>query len=344
VSRTASETADDRLPTGARLIASVAAAAWGLACLWRAQLVEPAGATDFDHLWFAARALFGGRNPYALVGPGLEFDWPWPLLYPGTALVAVGPLAVLPLAIARQAFVAISAALLGWATTRDGWWRFPLFVSAPFFNAAGAAQWSILVSAAVLLPALAGVAGVKPTVGVAVLASARTQRTQVVGLVTAAGLLAVSLALFPEWPGDWWAATRTATHVSAPVAHLAAGGPLALLALLRWRRPEARLLVGLACVPQSTVLYEGLYFLLFPRTVHGVMAFTVGSWIGYFLQMRIASSAANTVALQWAAGNVLVAVFYLPALVLVLRRPNEGEVPAWFDRLMSWRRNHGGAS
>ena len=34
---------------------------------------------DFDQVWFAARALFAGQNPYRESGPGLQFDWPAPL-------------------------------------------------------------------------------------------------------------------------------------------------------------------------------------------------------------------------------------------------------------------------
>jgi hypothetical protein len=85
-------------------------------------------------------------------------------------------------------------------------------------------------------------------------------------------------------------------------------------------------------MPQSTVLYEGLYFLLFPRTLRGVMAFTVWSWVGYAVQIRIAAAATSTAALQWAAGNALVVVFYLPALALVLCRPNHGVTPRWMER------------
>jgi hypothetical protein len=121
------------------------------------------------------------------------------------------------------------------------------------------------------------------------------------------------------------------------------GGPLTLLALLRWRRSEARLLAALACVPQSTVMYEGLYFLLFPRTIRGVMVFTLVSWAGAALQGRIAAAAASTPALQWYVGNVLVVLFYLPALVMVLRRPNEGELPRWLEAVVARRRARSGA-
>src|SRR5687767_8022825 len=50
---------------------------------------------DFDQVWFAANALFAGRNPYLEIGPGLPFDWPAPLYYPLTSAVVIAPLAAL---------------------------------------------------------------------------------------------------------------------------------------------------------------------------------------------------------------------------------------------------------
>ena len=54
--------------------------------------------TDIDQVWFAAQAILDGRNPYPLIGPGREFEGPWPLYYPLMAplsqynLVTVFPL------------------------------------------------------------------------------------------------------------------------------------------------------------------------------------------------------------------------------------------------------------
>src|SRR5215204_5884832 len=50
---------------------------------------------DFEQVWFAARALLNGTNPYAQVGPGLAFDWPLPLVYPLPAAVISIPFAPL---------------------------------------------------------------------------------------------------------------------------------------------------------------------------------------------------------------------------------------------------------
>lgn len=316
-----------------RALVVVLAAGWGIVCMWH--MIRVTGrAPDFDPVWQGARYLLAGENPWALIGPGRAWAWVSPLYYPGTALVAAAPLAALPLDVARLVWVGGCAALLAWAVTRDGWWRLPIFLSAPFFNAAGSGQWSVLVAAALLLPgALGAVSAMKPTVGLAVLASARTGRTQVIALAAGIVLLVLSLALRPTWPAEWRAAIGDAPHMSAPVVHWRVGGPLLLLALLRWRRPEARWLVVLACVPQSTIVYEGLYFLLVPRTFRGVTAMAIASWGAIWLQDRISDWASTTAQLQYAVGDVLVVFFYLPALVMVLRRTNVGDVPRWLDAL-----------
>ena len=58
-------------------------------------------ASDFGQVWFGSRTLLAGGNPYDVVGPGGAFDWPFPLLYPLTALLAAAPLAWLPLRLAE---------------------------------------------------------------------------------------------------------------------------------------------------------------------------------------------------------------------------------------------------
>lgn len=46
--------------------------------------------------------------------------------------------------------------------------------------------------------------------------------------------------LLPHWPVDWLDALRGAPHYAPPVQR--PGGFLLLLAFLRWRQPEARML------------------------------------------------------------------------------------------------------
>jgi hypothetical protein len=68
---------------------------------------------DVDQLWFAARALLDGRNPYDLIGPGREFDYHWQLYYPLPAVLLLTPLAPFPLVVSRISVAALGAGLLG---------------------------------------------------------------------------------------------------------------------------------------------------------------------------------------------------------------------------------------
>ncbi|MDF1501888.1 hypothetical protein [Roseisolibacter sp. H3M3-2] len=330
-----SPTPAPRPSRSARLAVAALAAVWGVLCLLQMSRATNGRPSDFDPVWHGARVLLEGRNPYAAVCHGCEVEWISPLYYPATALLAAAPLAALPLELARMLWVGGASALLAWGLTRDGWHRLPLFLSAAYYNAAGGGQWTVLMTAAVLLPILGPVVSMKPTIGAAVFAAQRAQRAQLWALGGGAALLAASLALRPTWPFEWRVALSDAPHYSSPVTHLVVGGPLILLAMLRWRRPEARLLVGLACVPQSTIVYEGVYFLLVPRTLRGVTAMAIASYGALWLQDRISHAAPDTVTLQWWVGHVLVLFFYLPSLVMVLRRPNEGEVPRWLDALVT---------
>src|SRR5687768_12873404 len=63
----------------------------------RRRLPGLASQSDFAIQWFCARVLWGGGDPYLAAGPGRAFEWPAPLVYPATALTALGPLAPLPL-------------------------------------------------------------------------------------------------------------------------------------------------------------------------------------------------------------------------------------------------------
>jgi energy-converting hydrogenase Eha subunit E len=298
-------------------------------------LKGPTFVSDFDPVWFGARVFASGGDPYAAVGPGRAFEWLSPLYYPGNALLAMAPFGALPLQAARLLFAAVSAALLAYAVTRDGMWRIIMFLSAPFWYAAIRSQWSPLIAAATLLPALGVLAALKPTVGAAVVFAQRNQRTQLITIIASAALLLASLLVDPVWPRGWLASIKGAAQITAPIAHWRVGAPVLLLALLRWRRPEARLLVALACVPQSTIIYEGLYFMLIPRTRRGLLVASLGSYVGYLWQSYYAVTSATLEELHYGAGDALVACFYLPALVAILRRPNEGDTPAWMDYAMN---------
>lgn len=302
-----------------RVIASVAIGAAGALVHYVKLLAVPDHPGDFGLAWFGARALLHGGNPYGLVGPGLVYDWPWQLIYPLTAMAAALPFAVLPQVPAAIAFVFVSCALLAYSVTRASWYPLLMFTSAAFLIAAGAAQWSPLLTAAMGIPALAFFFAAKPTVGLA-LAIGGSPRVRIFALIGAAVLGVASLALFPRWPAAWLDSLSTATQVAPPL--LRSGGFAVLLVLLRWRRADARMLLALACVPQTGSWYEILPLFLIPASAVEMMVLVALSSSGFLLQDFI-MTAANETEFNQQVGALMVALAYLPAVVMILRRPNE---------------------
>lgn len=280
---------------------------------------------DFGLAWFGARAMIAGQNPYALVGPGLEYNWPWPLVYPGTAFVAALPVAWLPLQPAILLFVFVSCALMAYSLTANGWFRWPIFGSAPFIVAAGAAQWSPLFTAAMGIPILGSFFVAKPTIGLA-MGFAGSRRLQGSALFGAAILGAISLILFPAWPSLWLKQLHHATQMSPPIMRF--GGPFILLALLRWSRPEAKLILALAFVPQVGSWYEALPLFLVPSTYRHTMILAMSSSIGFLLG-GLHPDSLNETQINDFVGSLIIATVYLPAIIMLLRRPASDPFEAW---------------
>jgi hypothetical protein len=109
--------------------------------------------------------------------------------------------------------------------------------------------------------------------------------------------------------------------VTAPVTR--AGGPLLLLALLRWRRPEARLLAALACVPQTPAFYEALPVLLVAGSVGELAVLVLLSDASYLVSLALAPASTSIAESALLYGRLINVFYYLPALVVVLRRRNE---------------------
>ncbi|MGZ8468276.1 MAG: hypothetical protein ACXW61_02435 [Gemmatirosa sp.] len=319
-----------------RAAAALAIGALAAAFLWgftvRRRLPGLATQSDLAIQWFCARVLWAGGDPYLAAGPGRAFEWPAPLVYPATALVALGPFAALPLHVAECAFVGVGSATLAYVVTRRTWAPLCVFLSAPFMVAVTTVQWSPLLAAAALVPGLAWLVAVKPTVGL-VIAAYRPSRRWLAGAL-AGGLLLTVLALArdPGWVRGWLhalgerpaasvgAARGIGTLYAAPV--LLPGGVVVLLALLRWRRPEARLLAAMACVPHIMTGYELVPLLaLVPATLAEGLLVAAASWVaryGFaFGQPYPDLAAAYRAAGTWGLWCVLV-----PLTLLVLARPN----------------------
>jgi hypothetical protein len=283
--------------------------------------------SDFGMLWFGARALFRGLDPYPLIGPGREFNYTWPLIYPLPAVVSVMPLAVFSERIAATLFVGTSSALLSFGLTRDGWYRLPLFISEAFLSSARLGQWSILITASLFLPWLATIAIAKPQSSIPVIAGSTSRKAAVFAIAGGIALLAVSMLLQPTWVPEWLAGVRNAKHMEPPISRFA--GFLLLLVLLKWRRPESWLVLTLGSLPQSWGWYGTLPVFTIPATFGESFFLTgVATIGGYIAAVLTPDGLAEDAFYNWTA-TVIIMTIYLPAVVLILRRPNEGPSPAW---------------
>lgn len=303
------------------LVISIAVGALAALLVWSHYTGSPNSYSDFDQIWLGGRAMLAGENPYLSLT-----DYRWPPFYPLPAYIIGIPFAPLSLMAARCTFAFLTASLATWAVYRHQRAAlFLLLVSGPFLYAIVRGQWSPLVLAACLIPAWGFVVAVKPTVGLGAIAYYPTR----VALIGAGTITLISLMVLPRWPLDWIAAIGEQRHLRMPL--LLPGGILLATALLRWRRPEARLLLVLAAVPQTVVPYELVPLALVPRTRREILLIAV-AWVAvYFLKVvnnpaphvSHAALPADYYPYRWWA---MLVFGYLPILALILRRPNIGEV------------------
>jgi hypothetical protein len=246
--------------------------------------------------------------------------WQWPLFYPLPAVLLVSPLAVLPFGLARALWAMISAGLFVYAARRTARPLWVAVLSASFLQAIVQGQWSPLLTAGVILPWVSITWIAKPTVALALFAGWHRKHAIVGGVA----LMLVSLAIEPSWPLKLWEGRAAAIH-RAPV--LRPGGILLLLALLRWRLPEGRLLAALACVPHSLGVYESLPLFLIPQRKGHAYALALLTYAAVFLIELLPTAALGVVEgfdRRWVFMFTLV---YLPALILLLRRPDPAPLP-----------------
>jgi hypothetical protein len=269
--------------------------------------------TDFDQLYYAARHLVQGENPYPI-----SSEWsPFPLFYPLPAVFVAIPFTLLPVGLARPAFDICSGSLLAFTL-----WRFRGphallgMVPGAYLLALAWGQSTPLVTGASLVPALGFLLLVKPNQGIALFA-ARPTTAAVLGALLVLGL---SLLVLPSWPLDWWEALHHRNeHLKSLVAR--PFGWVLLLAALRWRTPEGRLLLAASLVPQTSLPYELVPLILIPRNAVEMGIFAVGSWMtcGAFGASVDQYELAALVEKAW---PVMLVTVYLPMLYLVLRRPS----------------------
>jgi hypothetical protein len=298
---------------------------------WRAQYVAHGNGSDHVLLYRAAKTLLAGGDPYQ-IGPGgqlpgvnLRLFYPLPSVALGLPFVWLSP------ENAAIAFVACSAALLGFALTREGFDRVPLLLSVSFLAAAQFAQSTPLILALALIPATRALSMLKPNIGLAIFAWQPSFKN----VMLACAIFVIPAVLWPSWPRSWYASVHGSPAHHAPA--LTGVGALALLSILRWRRPEGRLLFAMTVLPHGLYFYDELPLWLLAQTRREAIVLTLTSWLGW-LGWNIASPGPRVPdSAPWA-----VAALYLPALVMLLRRPNAGQIPVVLEpvvaRLPRWIR------
>lgn len=298
----------------ASLLAALVAAVFVI-LLYQRQ--KPGVISDWDPTFAATQALLRGASPYEAIQVP-----PWPnwLLYPLPALLFTAPFTVLPLTLARAVFAAVGTAAFTYVVTARGRWTLYFLFSGAMLWSWVDVQWPPLLIAAALTPSFSWLLAIKPTAGFALWAAYPNRKAVIGGLL----FLGVSLLVRPGWIGEWLdAVSRTphAPHLLRP------GGFLLLLGLLRWRRPEGRLLGCLSLIPGTTALYETLPLALVCRNRAEAAGFAALTMLAHLL-FHLGPQG------PWPVGAeyqwwVLLGLVYLPALVVVLRRPNDAGDSEW---------------
>ena len=318
------------LPMWFRAALAVIVGAFFAALLLRQPAPPGYEAADLTPVLRAARMVLDGRSPYD--GPTM--------LYPLPGVLFVTPFALLPVLWAYALWSGVAAALLTWAAVgRFGLHGLAIIMSKCVNRALVLAQWSPWQFLGGLYPGWQVLAVAKPTLGLIVWCYRPTWWAFVGG----AGMLALSFALFPTWFTDWIGHGRAATAYAPAAAIWQGGGPLLLLAGLRWRQPEARLLLAMAFVPHNFIWYDQLLLFLIPATAIELWGLCALSWLsGAVADFFFARAGIPEPAGQMAFRAPIVALMYLPCLAMVLRRPNvrasAGHVEQRITRWLPWFR------
>ncbi len=320
--------------------AVVTAIAIGLTAAVISWLASPfTHGADFAQFHFHASNWLAGRDPYAGGFPIRRATRvvPEPLFYPLPSLFLLAPFTLVPLREAMALFVGASTALLAWGILVTSPARLPMLFGAGFILSAGLGQWTPLVTATLLIPALGFLAVVKPNVGLASVPA----DPSLVRIGGGAALLLVSLTFQPSWPAEWL--RNLHSMPPHPIPLLLPGGFLALLALAKWRRPEARLLVAMACVPQLMYFADQLPLWLVAKTRRESMLLSAISIVAWVVALQALNHSGGQPPFEsnW---HVMLGV-YAPALIMILRRDNAGPLPSFIERrIQRWPRWMKGSS
>ncbi|HEY3013419.1 MAG TPA: hypothetical protein VGJ36_11775 [Gemmatimonadales bacterium] len=294
-----------------RLLVLVLALLFVLGCRLLLYAWMPDRTSDFDLLYHSAARLVRGENPYPV---GTQW-FPYPL----PAVLLAVPFTTIPLGLARPIFDVLVGSAFAYALWRcRGPYALLAVLSGAYLFAMANGQTTPLMVAASLVPALGFLLAVKPNTSVPLWIA----RPSWMALLGVSVFLVLSLVVLPSWPWDWWMALPLDnTELVPPV--LRPFGFVLLLAALRWRSPEARLILAMTLLPQTTLPYELVSLALIPANRREMAIYLAGSWIAVAAAARLDLSHGMA---EWTATGwpVTLGAVYLPMLYLVLRRERSG--------------------
>jgi hypothetical protein len=265
--------------------------------------------TDLDQLWYAGRALLAGRDPYtAWQAAGLRY----PMYYPLHAVLLTLPLALLPREQAWSILAAATGFVAGFGLHRLGRWALIALLSPVWWGAALMGQITPALVGAALVPWLGFILAAKPTVGLALWIS-RPTREAAIG---AALFTLLCFIVLPGWAASWLHLLDEAPYFRAPITR--PGGVLLLLALLRWRTPEGRLLAAWAFIPRTEHVYDLLPLLLVARSAADAALLTTCGLLALVVLALQPMPPDELIPRSIAAWPTLFGLIYLPSLFVVL--------------------------
>jgi hypothetical protein len=277
------------------LVATAVGGATGSFC-WYLLSYFHQNAADFQWAVWGAQDLLHGINPYLR-----------PLqLYPLPAMLIGLPFVTVPPPVAGGLFYGISSALLAFGIMRHGWRGLLIFLAYPYWAGMLTAQWSPIILASGFLPVLLPVTLAKPQLGLSVLVT----RAHKSGLVLTASLLLACFIILPKWPWLWFSHFHSYVRF---IPLMVIPGPLLLLAIWRYRDPDAVFLLLAAISPQRW-FYDQLILWLIPRSRREFVWTVALSWIpGVWRWYHLPQSVTEV-------GRMAVLFMYFPMLCVILLR------------------------
>lgn len=286
-----------------RVLACLAIGTSAAFCSWFLQTYaskRPGG--DFSWSMQAARDLLKGRDPYSYPVHAHFIPYPLPAAFVGLPFSCFTP------AIGAAIFYGISTALLAYSLATRSKNRLWVFLAMPFWFAMVWAQWTPMIMAAAFIPVLLPVVLIKPQIALPV---ALTHWSKA-GIYTCLIVAVISLAVYPTWPLVWLSQIKSYQRFF-PVLSLPFG-PLLLLAVLRWRDPDAQLFLLIALFPQRH-FYDAFTLWLIPKTKKEIIPTVALSWGAWIWKTQNPTMQSHEV------GLVSVVFFFLPMLSVLLLRP-----------------------